>query len=94
MNNDKLEIGKLNTRLTTLHTEYYCLKELLKKADKLLKKWSEYLEYEIRINSCDMQKKYWVTDEGEKYSEEYTTLMKDTIKYVDNLAEKEKEDEE
>ena len=55
------------------------------KADKLLKKWSESLEYEIRINSCDMQIKCWVTDEGEEYSEEYTTLMKDTIKYADNL---------
>ena len=52
------------------------------KADKLLKKWSESLEYEIRINSCDMQIKCWVTDEGEEYSEEYTTLMKDTINYL------------
>ena len=37
MNNDKLKIGRLNTRLTTLHTENYCLKELLRKADKEIK---------------------------------------------------------
>ena len=59
-------------------------------ADKLLKRWCESLEYKIWINSCDMQRKYWVNDDGQTYSEEYTTLMKDTVKYVNNLKEKEK----
>ena len=63
-------------------------------ADELLKKWYGSLEYVLWINSCEeenhMQKKCWVNDESVEFSEEYTTLMKDTIKYVNNLKEKEK----
>ena len=53
----------------------------MSKADELLKKWKEYCG-----SPCDeYDDECWEDSEGREYSKEYTTLMKNTIKYVDNL---------
>ena len=64
----------------------------MNKADKLLIKWKEFSLYTSDFDNEDDE--CWQdSDTYQDYSKEFTTLMKDTIKYVENLAEKEEEDE-
>ena len=56
----------------------------MSKADELLKKWVEHCGYYDEYDD-----ECWTDSDGREYNKEYTALMKDTIKYVENLNKKE-----
>ena len=58
----------------------------MNKADKLLKEWSEFSWSTSDFQNYDDE--CWVDcNTYREYCKEFTTLMKDTIKYVENLKE-------
>ena len=63
----------------------------MNKADKLLIEWEKFSLYISDFDNYDDE--CWKdADTFQEYGKELTTLMKDTIKYVENLAEKENND--
>ena len=60
----------------------------MSEADKLLKKWFKHhceggadYDYDTYDDKC------WYNLNGRAYSKEYTNLIKDTIKYIENKGE-------